>query len=154
MSFIAIPDASASDITVKNSDFWPDINLATLRSTVRLDGTVTDERLTHALVSAIISVNRDLKDWKHSQIQRGHTSLKDIPAETINEQSELVSLYLRAVYCLSRANLLERYADYDSSAKGLTKAEEQNDSITDLYRDARFAVRDILGINRVTVELI
>lgn len=154
MSFIAVAGATEENAIIKNGNFWPDINLSKVRDTVRLDGTVTDDRLKHAAVAAIIDVNRDLKAFKDAKQKAGYTALADVPAEHVDEVSELVSLYLRAVYCRLKANLMERYADYDSTAKGLSNASEQNETITDLYRDARFAIRDILGVNHVTVELI
>lgn len=154
MSFIAVAGATEENAIIKNGNFWPDINLSKVRDTVRLDGTVTDDRLKHAAVAAIIDVNRDLKAFKEGKQKAGYTALADVPAEHVDEVSELVSLYLRAVYCRLKANLMERYADYDSTAKGLSNASEQNETITDLYRDARFAIRDILGVSHVTVELI
>lgn len=154
MSFIAVAGATEENAIIKNGNFWPDINLSKVRDTVRLDGTVTDDRLKHAAVAAIIDVNRDLKVFKEGKQKAGYTALADVPAEHVDEVSELVSLYLRAVYCRLKANLMERYADYDSTAKGLSNASEQNETITDLYRDARFAIRDILGVSHVTVELI
>lgn len=154
MSFIAVQPASNQEDTVTNGSFWPGVDLNTLRKTVRLDGTVTTERLKHALVSAIIQVNRDLKAWREKQQDDGYAMLDQVPAERIDGNSELVQLYLRAVYCLTRANLLERYADFDSTGKGTKDAAEQNQTITDLYRDARFAIRDILGESHVTVDLI
>lgn len=154
MSFIAVAGVTEENAIIKNGSFWPDINLSKARDSVRLDGTVTNDRLKHAAVAAIIDVNRDLKTFKEGQQKAGYTALADVPAEHVDEVSELVSLYLRAVYCRLKANLMERYADYDSTAKGLSNASEQNETITDLYRDARFAIRDILGVSHVTVELI
>lgn len=153
MSFIA-PAQSATAGTVTNSPFWPDIELDTLRKTMRLDGTVTNERLEHAVINAALQVNSDLKLWKMTSKSLGHESLVQVPAEHINGQSIYLQLYLRAVYCLAKANLIERYSDFDSTAKGLKAGEELTDSITDLRRDARFAIRDILGESHVTVELI
>lgn len=154
MSFIAVPGETTEDTIITNGNFWPDINLSKVRDTVRLDGTVTDDRLQHATIAAIIDINRDLKPFRDKQLTAGYARLQDVPAEQVAEVSELVSLYLRAVYCRLKANLMERYADYDSTAKGLNNASEQNETITDLYRDARFAVRDILGTTHVTVDLI
>lgn len=153
MSFIA-PATSATASTITNSPFWPDIEPDVLRQTMRLDGTVTNERLEHAVINAALQVNSDLKLWKMDNQSRGYDSLVQVPAEQINGQSIYLQLYLRAVYCLTKANLIERYSDFDSTAKGLKAGEELTDSITDLRRDARFAIRDILGESHITVELI
>ena len=84
----------------------------------------------------------------------GFDGLEQVPAEQINSQSIYLQLYLRAVYCLTKANLIERYSDFDSTAKGLKAGEVLGESVDDLRRDARFAIRDILGESHVTVELI
>lgn len=153
MSFIA-PATSATASIITNGPFWPDIGPDELRKTMRLDGTVTNERLEHAVINAALQVNSDLKNWRIGNQLLGYGSLVQVPAEQINGQSIYLQLYLRAVYCLTKANLIERYSDFDSTAKGLKAGEELTDSITDLRRDARFAIRDILGESHVTVELI
>ncbi len=55
---------------------------------------------------------------------------------------------------MTRANLLERYADYSATGDGVKGADAKIISSDDLYRDARFAIRDILGTTHNTVELI
>ena len=75
-------------------------------------------------------------------------------SEQINGESILVQRYKRGVYCLTVANLYERYRAYDTTKDGAEKAEEFENSVDDLRRDARFAIRDILGKTRVDVELI
>ncbi|MGX2951352.1 head completion/stabilization protein [Ursidibacter sp. B-7004-1] len=52
------------------------------------------------------------------------------------------------------ANLYERYRSFDSTKEGADKAQEYENSVDDLRRDARFAIRDLLNINRWTSELI
>jgi hypothetical protein len=153
MSFIA-PAPSNEPKTITNSEFWPDIDLALLRVAMRLDGTVTNERLEHAAVNAVLQVNIDLKLWRLEQQTLSYASLEQVPAEKINAQSINSQLYLRAIYCLAKANLIERYSDFDSTAKGLKAGEVLGESVDDLRRDARFAIRDILGESHVTVELI
>ena len=46
------------------------------------------------------------------------------------------------------------YRSYDSTNSGNNNAEELTPTIDDYRRDLRWAVRDFLGINRSTVELI
>ncbi len=153
MSFIAAAKNGEAKI-LTNTEFWPDIDLAKLRDAMRLDGTVTNERLEHAATNAVLQVNMDLIYWKVAFQRSGVEQLEQVPAEHINGQSIYVQLYLRAVYCLTKANLIERYHDFDSTAKGLKGGDELNDSVNDLRRDARFAIRDLLGLNHLTVDLI
>lgn len=152
--FIATAPTAPDEGKIANSPFWPAISLPDLRETVRLDGTVTTARLTHAVVDAITSVNRDLADWRIARQAEGHTTLAAVPSDVINNESVHLHSYRRAVYAMTRANLLERYTDYSATGDGVKGADAKIVSSDDLYRDARFAIRDILGTTHNTVELI
>ncbi|WP_447835279.1 head completion/stabilization protein [Aeromonas salmonicida] len=151
---IATAPTAPNEGEITSSPFWPAISLPDLRETVRLDGTVTTARLTHAVVDAITSVNRDLADWRSARQAEGHTTLAAVPSEVINNESVHLHSYRRAVYAMTRANLLERYTDYSATGDGVKGADAKIISSDDLYRDARFAIRDILGTTHNTVELI
>ena len=153
--FIATePNTQADNNEITSGDFWPVIQLLDVRAVMRLDGTITNERLEHAVVSAVIQVNKELKEWRVTQQSDGYSVLEDIPAEQINDKSELLHLYQRAVYCFAKANLIERYNDFDSTAKGTKDVGDLEDSATSFKRDGRLAIRDILDESHVTVELI
>ena len=152
--FIATAPTAPNEGEITSSPFWPAISLPDLRDTVRLDGTVTTARLTHAVVDAITSVNRDLADWSIARQAEGNATLAAVPSEVINGESVHLHSYRRAVYAMTRANLLERYTDYSASGDGVKGADAKVISSDDLYRDARFAIRDILGTTHNTVELI
>lgn len=152
--FIAIAPAVDKSTVLRNSGFFPDIDLKVLRDTVRLDNTVTEARIDHSAVSAMASVNRELRDWRVEQQAAGYRNLEAVPAEHIDGTSELVTLYLRAVYSLVEATIRERYRDFDTTADGHKHADAQESPIDDLKRDARWAIRDLLGRTHTTVELI
>ena len=152
--FIATAPTAPDEGEITSSPFWPAISLPDLRETVRLDGTVTTARLKHAVIDAITSVNRDLADWRRARQAEGHTTLAAVPSEVINGESVHLHSYRRAVYAMTRANLLERYTDYSATGDGVKGADAKIISSDDLLRDARFAIRDILGTTHNTVELI
>lgn len=152
--FIATAPTAPDEGEITSSPFWPAISLPDLRETVRLDGTVTTARLTHAVIDAITSVNRDLADWRRARQAEGHATLAAVPSDVINNESVHLHSYRRAVYAMTRANLLERYTDYSATSDGVKGADAKIISSDDLYRDARFAIRDILGTTHNTVELI
>ncbi|WP_324037042.1 head completion/stabilization protein [Aeromonas caviae] len=152
--FIANAPTSPAEGEIDSSPFWPAISLPDLRDTVRLDGTVTTARLKHAVIDAITSVNRDLADWRRAREAEGVTTLAAVPGEVINGESAYLHSYRRAVYAMTRANLLERYTDYSATGDGVKGADAKIISSDDLYRDARFAIRDILGTTHNTVALI
>jgi hypothetical protein len=151
---IATAPTAPDEGEITSNPFWPAISLPDLRETVRLDGTVTTARITHAVVDAITSVNRDLADWRIARQAEGHTTLAAVPSDVINNESVHLHSYRRAVYAMTRANLLERYTDYSATGDGVKGADAKIVSSDDLYRDARFAIRDILGTTHNTVELI
>ncbi|WP_323878625.1 head completion/stabilization protein [Aeromonas caviae] len=152
--FIANAPTSPAEGEIDSSPFWPAISLPDLRDTVRLDGTVTTARLKHAVIDAITSVNRDLADWRRAREAEGVATLAAVPCEVINGESAYLHSYRRAVYAMTRANLLERYTDYSATGDGVKGADAKIISSDDLYRDARFAIRDILGTTHITVALI
>lgn len=151
---IGSPGDDAESVCITSSTFWPQVDLTIVRETVRLDGTVTSQRLYHAAVDAISSVNRELRDWRNQHQQAGHSTLAAVPADQIDGTSELVMFYLRAVYATTSANLRERYRDFDATADGHKGADQLETPIDDLRRDARWAICDLRGIGRTTVELI
>jgi len=149
-----LPATNPATVVIHNSAFWPEFTTATLRDTLRLDGTVTDARLVDATAQAIVSVNRDLRDWRAPQQLQGYGYLTEIPADTVDGISELELLYRRAVMARVQASLMERMRDVDTTATGSDKADRLAPAITECYRDARFAIRDLLGIGHTTVALL
>lgn len=128
-----------------------------MRDAIRLDGTVTDTRLRDATVAAIIHVNSEVKSLKASAIGAGNAHLADIPADQVDGKSILVAHYLRAVYCTAKADLIERYADYDTTATSLDDKKLVGflaNGHEDQRRNAQWAISDLLGRHHVTVELI
>jgi len=163
MSFMAVEPSTpsstppASTTIVENDGWYADIDLPQMRDAMRLDGTVTDPRLRQAVVAAILHVNQELANWKREQIAAGHARLADVPADRIDRESVLISHYRRAVYCSAKADLIERYRDYDSTATSLSdkKTMEWQDSAPgDQRRNAHWAIADITGRSHYAVELI
>ena len=152
---IVIPDAATPPAApIVNDGFFPDIDPTSFRAQLRVRDAVTPERLRDALIAAIVTVGNDLIVWSLAQRLLGHATLGAVPAATIDGASRLVHLYRRAVFCNARAELVERYRDVDTTAKGQAKAEDLDPSIAELRRDALHAVRDLLGVGRTNVELI
>lgn len=152
--FIPNPATDPDEGIITSGQFWPAISLADLRATMRTDGTITTERLRHAVIGAIGQVHQDLAGWASQQIAAGYQMLDDVPATMIDESSILAYWYRRAVYSYARANLYERYLDSNATADAVKDAGAKDLTADDLYRDARFAIRDIIGISHTTVELI
>lgn len=153
----APPATSGSQIDgvpISAGSFWPDVDPVAARAAMRLDGTVTAERLRAALIEAIASVNSALSAWRSQQRDAGISSLADVPADEIDGSSVLVQRWQRAVQCLAAANVTERYRSFDSTGAGHKHADELDTTVDDLRRDVQWAIRDILGAGRSTIELI
>lgn len=156
MSFIATDPTTAPPTeatTVANDGFFPNIDLQDLRGAMRLDGTVTPERLRNAVVEAVISVNGELADWKAVQQLAGVTALDQLEPKIGGEAVQL-RRYLTAVYRTVKADLNEQFRNFDATKSGADEAEQLLQLVEDERRAARWAIRDFLGLRRTTVELI
>ncbi|HWX02511.1 head completion/stabilization protein [Collimonas sp.] len=163
MSFIAFEPSPPSSspapaaAVVENDGWYVDIQLSQMRDAERLDGTVTEVRLRQAVVAAILHVNKELRDWKLEQIAAGYASLAAVPADRVDRESVNVSHYRRAVYCWAKADLTERYRDFDSTASSLNDKKTMDvldDAPSDQRRNAHWAITNIIGRSHMTVELI
>lgn len=146
-----VTENATADEIITNNGFFPDISLLAVRNAMRIDGTVTNERLKSAVIEAIASVNYDLHPFRR---QQQSNTLATVATETVNSESVLIQRYKRAVYCLAVADLTEQYNSYDATNSGRKEANEQSPLIGELRRNARFAISDILGEVRLTAELI
>lgn len=154
VKFVAPGQAEEALPTIKNTPFWPDIDLGDLQECIRTDGTFTVQRLRHAALNAMAEVNGELTLWREARQAEGVADLAAVPAEQLDDESVLLQHYRRAVYCITKANLNERYRDYDATESGNKRADATDESIDDLWRDARWAMRLIQGERHMTVELI
>lgn len=140
MKFVAPEQAPEQAEIIRNTPFWPDVDLSEFRSVMRTDGTVTQPRLKQVALSAISEVNAELYEFRRRQQMLGYASLAEVPAEQLDGKSERIQHYFNAVYCWARAMLNERYQDYDATASGVKRGEELAEASGDLWRDARWAI--------------
>ncbi|HAU5563310.1 head completion protein GPL [Pantoea sp. AG1095] len=154
MQFVAPEKATGTPEIIPNNSFWPDIDLATFRSVMRVDGTVTPQRLKQVVLTAMAEVNAELYPWREQQELRGFNGLADVPAEQLAGRSVRLHHYENAVWCWARAVLNERYQDFDATAAAAKRGEELEDATGDLWRDARWAISRVQNAPHCTVELI
>lgn len=153
-SFTANASTAKPQAAVTAGPFWPEIDVALLREAIRVAADVSAGRMRSVVTSAVISVTRELSGWRIDREAEGHTRLADVPAEQIDGSSQLVHLFLQAVYCATAVVLHERYRSYDATAQGNQRADDLTPTIDEIRRDLRNAISDLLGARRVTVELI
>lgn len=153
-SFTANTSPVVKQQPVTAGPFWPEIDIGVLRESVRVAGDVAAPRMRATVVMAVLSVTRELEQWRAGKEAAGFATLGDVPAQEVDGTSRLVQLYLRAVYCATAVELHERYRSYDATAQGNQRADDLAPTIDEIRRDLRNAISDLLGTRRVTVELI
>ncbi|KAG0184743.1 hypothetical protein DFQ28_010635 [Apophysomyces sp. BC1034] len=150
----ATATATASLSVIANDGWFPDIDLASVRATMRLDGTVTPERLRDALIAAVARANATLAAWRDAQQAAGYARLADVPAAQVDGKSVQLARYRRAICHLVHADLAARYRDFDATASGHAKADALEATVDEARRIAHWALNDLQGMARTTVELI
>lgn len=140
--------------TIESGSFWPTIDLDDLRQALRVDTTVLPQRLMHAATAAVAHTNSQLDGLRLTALQSGITRLADVQPRPINGVSLSEHRYRRAVYCYTKAALLETYADYDAAGKTASRADAKQEQAEDYRRDGHYAIADLYGRRRNDAELI
>lgn len=157
MTFVALPPSPASPpASVVAGDGWyPDIDVTAMRDALRLSDQVTHARLVGAIEGALLTVEGELALWRASREADSYEALAEVePERTIGGEHRLTVLYTRAVRFHAAAELAELHRDLSATTDGQTRAETQMFTAEDYRKLATQAVRDILGVPRVAVELI
>lgn len=137
---VIIPAPETGDAVIKNTFFFPDVFLKRVRELMRLEQTVSDARLCHAIKTGMAETNAELYDYRVRQIAAGFKQLTDVPAEEIDGENVRVFHYLSAVTAMATATLYERYRGVEATGKGEKKADSVETIIDELWRDMRWSV--------------
>jgi len=149
------PPATPDGQTLSCGPFWPDIDINDFRNAMRIGGTaIPDDRVSDALLGAVISVDRDLSLWRASREADGNATLVSVSDVQIGGENRLALIFRRAVYAYAAADLLETHRDVTATGTGQSRAPEMDMRADDHRRNAVHAIRDIKGLGRTTVELI
>lgn len=154
MSAFIAPGRNTPSDDITSGAWWPTVSPAQVRDDMRITGTVTESRLRSSLINAVTTVNTALAAWSQRHKVAGHQSLAEVPADEISGVSRLVLLYRRAVATYAAAELTERYRSYDATDSANQRADDLTPSIAEIRRDHRWAMRDLQGLPRTTVDLI
>ncbi|WP_332604150.1 head completion/stabilization protein [Acinetobacter sp. ESBL14] len=149
MGFVANGNITPSQIIIKNDPFFPQIALDDIREKIRIDGSVTNERLKQNIIEEVIDVNRLLKALKSKALQ-----LSDLSEGEVDDLPETDYLYFSAVSNGVAAKVNEKYRSYDSSNAGLKNLEDSGLTIDEYRRNKQWAIQQLLGENHTVVELI
>jgi hypothetical protein len=139
---------------ISSGAWYPSIDPTAARAVMRIDGTVTNDRLVEILQLSMSAVEDLLDAWQQQQLALDRQTMADVPSKEIGNESRLVLLYRRAVYATAQADLIEKYPDFTATDDGRKRAESMECAVADHRRNVRLAIRDILGRPRADVELI
>ncbi|EIY8247456.1 head completion/stabilization protein [Salmonella enterica] len=137
---MVIPPVPVDEPVIKNTFFFPDVEPRRVRELMRLEQTVSDARLRHAIRTGMAETNAELYDYRLRQTAAGFKHLADVPAEEIDGENVRIFHYLSAVTAMATATLYERYRGVEATGKGDKKADNVETTIDDLWRDMRWSV--------------
>lgn len=149
MGFSANGNNTPSHIIIKSDPFYPVIALDDVRKIIRIDSTVTDDRLKQSIIEEVIDTHRLLNRLKVEA-----NLLSDLAKDQIDGKPDTDYLYLSAIANGVAAKVNETYRNYDSSNTGVKKAEELETTIDDYRRNRQWAIQTLLGESHSIVELI
>ena len=133
-----VEDPEVAVEIINGEDGWPDLDPNIARAVIRLNGTVTNTRLIESLNNSIQAIQSELAEWMDKQV------------EPLTPRQR--GLYLRAVYFTTKADLNEQYRDFDATKAGLKEADQLEEGVNDARKTVRWAISDLMGLSRVTVE--
>jgi len=157
MSFVAVPPSPASPPAsiVPGDGWWPEIDCNALRETLQLGTPVTHARLVGAIEGGLLTIEGQLSAWRATHEADGMASLAAIePERKIGSRHRLTVLWTRAVTFATAAELLDQPPDTSATGEAQNRAGNQYLTAADYHKRATQAVRDILGVSRVAVDLI
>lgn len=147
-----VPDVDDGGEKVTAGTFWPEIVLSDVRKKMRIT-TVTTSRLKEAIIEGVAHVVDQLTDWQAEQVAAGYSRLAEVPAIEIDGESVKVHRFRRAVSSIARAHILGTFRDVDTTGDaGEKRAAALLSQSDDMWRDARWAISDILGTVRNSAE--
>lgn len=137
--------------SVTNDGFFPDVVLGDLQRDYRIPTQHAEETVTHHVLIALGEVNSQLKAKKLEWTDLGYNTLEDVPADKLNNISQLVIWYQRAVAAKTKALLIPQLNSLNTKDKDPdTEDQEQY-----WHSECRSALSAILGkTKKLTVELL
>ncbi len=147
-------DTTPEERTITAGDFWPSLESKDFYDGYNIPAELTASTVIDHLRQAIIRVRRAMDDWKAEQEVLGYTALSEVPQETIDEEGELSLLWARAVFCDAKAEILketETINRREVAENAAKTSEETEEKFREFSQDA---IRAIVGMDRISIELI
>lgn len=132
-----IEPAGYDNTVINAGGYWPDIDVATAADIMRVTGSVTQTRLVESLRNSLQHIRRLVLDY-------------ELAHEAPDERAQ--ALFVRAVCFDSKADLIERYRDYDATGALDARGEVSDELAADSRRNSKWAISDLLGKPRIFIE--
>lgn len=132
-----IEPAGYDNTIIDAGGYWPDIDVAVAADVMRVTGSITQTRLIETLRNSLQHIKRLVMDYETT-----HGEADD----------RAQALFLRAVYFDAKADLIERYRDYDATGALDNRGDVSDELAADSRRNSKWAVSDLLGKPRIFIE--
>lgn len=146
MILTGMPPAEPQDILVQNNGFYPDLNAAELieNYAVATEYGNSQEMLQNTLRLAMIEVNQALAQYRLNHWSN-YLQLIEVPSEIVDELSQLILLYKRAVFSAAKAQML--ISKLGESHRDQQAAQQQQASDNQAYwaNQSNDAIRQMTG---------
>lgn len=139
-------------VAITNDGWWPDTDVADFQRQRSIPASIETETVINALLMAIGEANAELAAYQSAQRAQGYGSAKDVPGPSADTLNLLCAQYLKIIFARAKAELMGEITSAErEKANPGQQSKETRDS---LLAEASFALRNILGYPRVTVDLI
>jgi len=160
-AFVPLPAAAENPAPapLPASGFWPAVDFDALRAAVRIDPTVTTDRLRDSGLAARLQIAAELDAWRQVQEAAGFATLDQVPNPRGPQLAAVgvtwsEALYFRALASLVAADMADRTRDAATSLAGNDRADAVESTADVHRRNYRHALSDLQGRGRSTIELI
>ena len=143
------------DTIIENDGFWPDLMAGNFERRRGSPGSQDPENIVFALVASISEVNKQLQRLKRKLVELGVSKVCDVDSTPkIEGKNNLVIQYERAVFSRAKADLMPDFATVHQKDAGKDLAERAIDTRSELLAESNRIIRNMMGMNRSSVELI
>ena len=139
------------ETVVANNGFYPDIALGDVQTIFRVPTTLATQTVTHELTVALFDINKALMAKQQEWLAAGFNTLAQVDEY---DQGFRSTLYLEAVACRTKAFLLRDYQTFSRRDVAENLAVDGNDTTEFLWTKSDAALRALLGVPAIGVDLL
>lgn len=139
--------------TVKNTDFFPDIDLGEFQEQMRIDSEYRIGAIKRRVRLSINHVNKELKEQQKAWTEEGHATLQEVPAEPVDDESPLVFEYLNAVYSHAKAYLMQDYKTMSRREEAENEAKDSSSTFDSYLADCRDSIKALSSEYQGSLEI-